>query len=402
MHPRVIAVGRAHPQPAAAHLQHRQRLAVQALGHAFARGARRAQERRQRRRDHRGRRGARGGVVVGEQSDGGGQAGIRRGTTQRVARLALRRDATQRRSALDLEHAEARVRHRAAPRVLDRPVERVGHFRSASPGRAGVPRARRTARSTASGTTAAASASTCSGDAGGTFAMLERRAAGGEVRQRVHEAAALVARARDDRPRGVAHIAHRVHHDERAHGHAARRLRPGAKPCLHRTRDSRRFPDGGAGSRAHGSFRDLGARGVAGVRRIGRTGPAALAARGAEIEENGRGYDRHDFAWPHGKATAARAQPGHHAVCRAQTVGRAAGEQNRVDTRHDMTGMQRVELARAGGAAARDGRGAHAARRRQHHRAPGSAARVCPMADSDAGDRSQGWHDANLVITFAP
>jgi hypothetical protein len=27
---------------------------------------------------------------------------------------------------------------------------------------------------------------------------------------------------------------------------------------------------------------------------------------------------------------------------------------------------------------------------------------VGPMADSDAGDGSQGWHDANLVITFAP
>ena len=55
----------------------------------------------------------------------------------------------------------------------------------------------------------------------------------------------------------------------------------------------------------------------------------------------------------------------------------------------DVTGIERVQLARPGRAPAHGDRGAHAAGRREHDGAPGRARRVGPMADRDPGDRCQ-------------
>src|SRR5207302_1585063 len=70
-----------------------------------------------------------------------------------------------------------------------------------------------------------------------------------------------------------------------------------------------------------------------------------------EVEDHRGRYDGHDAGRSHGQAPPPFPQPAHHAVRRAETVGRAAGEQDRVDAVDQVAGVQRVELACSRGAA---------------------------------------------------
>src|SRR2546425_6052234 len=73
----------------------------------------------------------------------------------------------------DVEDAESPVRHPATPQVVERALQpRGAHRRSARPGTAALPRARRPARPTAPGAPSAASASARIGVAGGTAPVL--------------------------------------------------------------------------------------------------------------------------------------------------------------------------------------------------------------------------------------
>src|SRR5437879_5767860 len=112
---------------------------------------------------------------IGEQPDVGGQARAGGDATQGGDCVAAR-GAARERAALhcDFEHTEPRVGDPLAGDVADVSFETVVHhaLSSASPGTSRVPRARRTARSTASGTASAASASAWSGVAAGTWAVL--------------------------------------------------------------------------------------------------------------------------------------------------------------------------------------------------------------------------------------
>src|SRR5439155_1688620 len=87
---------------------------------------------------------------------------------------------------------------------------------------------------------------------------------------------------------------------------------------------------------------------------------------------------------PAGEPAAPLLEPAHHAVRGAQAVGGAAGEQYGVDVSHQVARVQRVDLARAGGAAAQGAGGTHAAHRCQHDGAPGPGPEIGPVAHGDA------------------
>src|SRR2546427_422434 len=117
-------------------------------------------------------------------------------------------------------------------------------------------------------------------------------------------------------------------------------------------------------------------------------GPAVRAtARGeVEIEDDGGGHDGHDAGGADGKPAAAFPRPAHHAIRRAEPVGRAAGEEDRVHVADEVARVQRVELACARGAAANRYARAHPTGRREHHRTARRGPRVGPMAYGDAAD----------------
>src|SRR5256886_15230824 len=66
------------------------------------------------------------------------------------------------------------------------------------------------------------------------------------------------------------------------------------------------------------------------------------------------------------------------------TLFRSAGEQHRVDVSHEMSGVEGVELARTGGAAAHGARRAHSSRGRERHGASGGGLRIGPVPHGDA------------------
>src|SRR5207237_387486 len=68
---------------------------------------------------------------------------------------------------------------------------------------------------------------------------------------------------------------------------------------------------------------------------------------------------------------------------RAETIGRAAGEQDRVDAVDEVSGVQSVDLAGPRGAASHGAGGAHAALRPEHDAAPGGPLQVGPVSHGD-------------------
>src|SRR5213596_1686430 len=179
--PGVVPVARAHAQPhpsLLAPLEQGERLAVQRLAHPVGRDSRLAQERRYRGRDHRRRLVTDGGVR--EQSNVRRAAGVGRDAPQRSQGFAAG-GAPGHALRLDrhLEHAEPRIRYPLARDIRDIALETLGHVhsraplaRSPNPGISPMPRASRTARSTAIGTARAARASVCRGVAGVAVAVL--------------------------------------------------------------------------------------------------------------------------------------------------------------------------------------------------------------------------------------
>src|SRR5438067_2756736 len=118
--------------------------------------------------------------------------------------------------------------------------------------------------------------------------------------------------------------------------------------------------------------------------RVHRRPAVRLAPRGqVEVEDHRGRYNGHDAGGPHRQAAPALLEPAHHAVRRAETIGRAAGEQDRVDAVDEVTGVQRVDLAGPRGAASHGAGAAHAALRPEHDAAPGGPLQVGPVSHGD-------------------
>src|SRR5207253_2126649 len=156
----------------------------------------------------------------------------------------------------------------------------------------------------------------------------------------------------------------------------------------HRGARSERFPDGGARPGADAALRDLARRGRAGAIRVVRDGPAIrLASRGqVEVEDHGSGNDGDHAGRTHRQAAPALPQPAHHAVRGAEPVRRTAREENRVHAIDQVMGVERVQLARTGGAPADRAGGADASLWREDDRATGRARDVGPVTDRYAPD----------------
>src|SRR5437870_4914772 len=218
----------------------------------------------------------------------------------------------------------------------------------------------------------------------------ERGAPPGEMRQRIHERAVRAARPREDRPRGVEDVADRVQHHQRTDDDVAAARGPGSHAALRGGARPQRLTDGSSRARADRPFRNLALprRGGASAVRVVRRRPAVRLASGGEIEvEDHRGrHDRHDAGGPHRQTAPAFLEPAHHTIRRAETVGRATGEQDGVDAVDEVAGVQRVELAGSGGAAAHRAGGAHPTVRPEHHGASGRPLEVGPVPHGDASD----------------
>ena len=141
--PPVIAVPGAHAQPVAAPLQHGERLAVEALAHPRRAQRRLTQQRREGGGHHR-RRVATDGFI-GEQAHLFPESRVRREAAQRLQRVAARHAAGEPLPGdLDVEDAEAVVRHPATPQVVEiafEPPRAAAHRRSPRPGTPAEPRA---------------------------------------------------------------------------------------------------------------------------------------------------------------------------------------------------------------------------------------------------------------------
>src|SRR3989475_604663 len=156
--------------------------------------------------------------------------------------------------------------------------------------------------------------------------------------------------------------------------------------ALHRAAGAQRLANRGAGAGAHRPCRDLGRGRAAGAVSVlgGRPAVRLRSRRQVEVEDDRRRDDRHHARRPNGEPAAALLQPAHHPVRGAQAVCRAAGEQHGIDVSHEVAGGEGVDLARAGGATAHGAGGAHSARWREDHGAPGRGPEVGPVPDGDA------------------
>jgi hypothetical protein len=438
----VVAVAGAHPQPCVGALEHGERLGLQHLARPRERDPRLGQERRHGRGRDRGHLVAERGVR--QVPDVGRQPGVRREPARGVAGRAARReaahDAQARGPGLDahVEHTEPVIRHVPAPDVVQGAGERIVHAPSASPGTAAVPRASRTARSTATGTTRAASASTWSGEAGGTSAVVtanvtspsnspvrrdasrqrvarrvreagergavqvgvgrddgeggvlpgpraERRRSRGQTADRVRKPALGGPRARQHRARRVPHVSHRVGHHQRADDDDALLCGPRPHAALHRPLDAEDLADGGAGPDAHRPSATSRPRPAGEVALFG-TGPPAWPGSRSKMTA----ADDRDGEPARTRKPRALAQPSHHAVRGAEAERGAAGQEDGVGATDQMAGVERVQLAGPGGTAAHGRRGPQPVRGPEHHGAARGAGRIGPVPHGQSGDGGQG------------
>src|SRR5436309_1330748 len=243
-----------------------------------------------------------------------------------------------------------------------------------------------------------------------TLNLLLEVAGGGQVREGRGGADGAADRACDRVGRGHAEageVGADVAQREREEGVAVERgvgRRERAREAEHSERGERGGPgpgdavdlaDAGSGARAdaalgHGA-RD-GARGRV-VPHLARGAGAAVAD--AEVEEEGARHVRDDRG-ARGEADAALLEPAHDAVDRLLAEPAAAAEDDAVDRRDEVAGVEVVETDDVVGAAAeRDAarRGAGA----QHDRDAGEADRVGRVTDADP--RDVGDHAPGLRLT---
>ena len=186
----------------------------------------------------------------------------------------------------------------------------------------------------------------------------------------------------------VKDLAPGVDHGQRGHDQpllvACRRA---AHAALDRVRAAQAFADGRARARAHRAFvhRPGMGRDTGGIARV--CVGAHIGASYVEVEENGRGHNRH-FRHAHVKAVAALLQPAHDAIGRGQTERAAACQRDGMNALHQAGGIEQRRFARARRAAAHihpsDGPGGG-----EDHRAAGACRGVRPMADQHTGNIGQ-------------
>ena len=125
----------------------------------------------------------------------------------------------------------------------------------------------------------------------------------------------------------------------------------------------------------------------------------------AEVEDHGAGHDGHHIVISRTdlEADAAALEVAHHAACRRQAVGAAAGEADRVHGVHRRGGVQQFGVARAGSAAPHVDAGSSAGRQQHDARARSpapSAPLVVPQPDAgDIGEATAAGHDRLPCVT---
>ena len=219
---------------------------------------------------------------------------------------------------------------------------------------------------------------------GRTGQRLEQQPAG------VREVPRIVTNPGDHRPvRGVHHVAHRVHRDERRHHEAVRKAQRGrADPALHRSGETAALPHGssGAGARVAAPHRVPTRGGGGPVAAVGaRTdGPRTLHS---EIEQDRGRDDRHPER-PHRIADPGLFQESHRSVGGREAERAAPGQDHGVHALHGVLGIEQIRLA-GSGSGTPDVNPGNRALPGQDYGAAGGEAVQFVVAHLDAGNRHE-------------
>ncbi len=186
---------------------------------------------------------------------------------------------------------------------------------------------------------------------------------------------------------GVHGRAGRVQPHDRAHRVPVREHHARRPEAVARARPGPGAPD------RHGRVRGRVGRHVAEV----RVGPLREVPTPAEVEEDGRGHDRHD-ALTHREAEPVLLHPTHHAGRRVQPVGASPAQHDRVHLGDQAARRQEVRLARSRGAALHVDAGRRASLGADDRGAgPVAALDALIAADLDAGHVGEGVRGARLL-----